>query len=134
MYVNEMTRKDFAAVPWRENYSDKVECDFIVILPQRSRHDSGYRNMDFVACRDNEPVCRLSGCSDVIHVDGTGGYGYNWLAEHDRVPDGVRPSGWSIDCLPKSGLLRMWSTRGHMVCAGAFSSFEIFAKHDRGNK
>ena len=44
-------------------------------------HDSGFRTMDFVAYSKNEPICLLSGCSDVIHIDGIGGFGHNCL--HD---------------------------------------------------
>ena len=90
-------------------------------------HDSGYRCMDFVACKDDEPICRLSGCSDVIHVDGIGGYGNEWLERYGTIPETIPPSGWSIDCLPASGLLRMWPASRKMTCGPALSSFEIFA-------
>lgn len=90
-------------------------------------HDSGYRLLDFVAVKDNKPLCRLSGCSDVIHFNGIGGYGYNWLEKFKKIPDKVDPIEWDIDCLPKSGLLRIFS-RGHQIKVGsALSSFEIFA-------
>ena len=31
-------------------------------------HDSGFVLMDFVACENNRPLCRLSGCSDINSV------------------------------------------------------------------
>jgi hypothetical protein len=130
MNINDMTRKQFEAVPFREDWSAEVRCDEIVILPQRKMHDSGYRCMDFVAVKNGEPVCRLSGDSDVIHVDGIGGFGRDWLTHYGHCPDSVPPSAWSIDCLPKSGLLRMWSTRGDMICGPGMSSFEIYATHE----
>jgi len=89
--------------------------------------------MDFVACVNNEALCLLSGCSDVIHVDGIGGYGDGWL-ERCRISPGLMPpSGWSIDCLPTSGLLRMWPSSGKILCDAALSSFEMYAidKNDK---
>jgi hypothetical protein len=86
--------------------------------------------MDFVAVLDNEPVCRLSGCSDVIHLDGIGGFGDKWLEKNGGVPDAVPPAGWTIDCMRVSGLLRLFCTgRGRLKlrCAEALSSFEVFA-------
>jgi hypothetical protein len=120
----EMTRAEFDKVPLRKNWSKEVDCDGIVILPQRRMHDSGYRCMDFVAVKKGFPVCRLSGCSDVIHFDGIGGRGL-----HGRIGEVIKgiPIDWNIDCLPKSGLLHIF-THGYKIRAGAaLSSFEIFA-------
>ena len=89
-------------------------------------HDSGFRTMDFVAYSKNEPICLLSGCSDVIHIDGIGGFGHNWLEKYGRCPKFIPPSGWNMDCLPKSGLLRLWCNN-KILCASALSSFEIYA-------
>lgn len=125
MSISEMTRADFNAVPMRDNWQAEIRCDSLVILPLRTKHDSGYRCMDFVACAKNEPICRLSGCSDVIHFEGIGGYGYRWLQRFGRYPDTIRPSDWNIDCLPKSGLLRIWSRHG-LICGVAVSSFELY--------
>ena len=133
-----MTRKEFDALPYRDgdDWSRNFECDGVVILPGRSRdkHDSGYRCMDFVAIRNNYPVCRLSGCSDVIHLNGIGGYGYNWLEKYEGLPSSVPPLDWTIDCLPKSGLLRLFCPRGKgVICGPSLSSFEIFGKEENKN-
>jgi hypothetical protein len=93
-------------------------------------HESGYRLMDFVAVKGGEPVCLLSGCSDVIHFDGIGGFGYGWLEKHNGIPKLIPPSGWNIDCLPKSGLLSIWTRNGRILCGPALSSFEIFTLED----
>ena len=130
MNINEMTRKDFDAVPCRKWNAVIGKFRSMVILPGRIKdmHDSGYRCMDFVAVNDkNEPICRLSGCSDVINIDGIGGYGKDWFKINGKVPNGVKPSGWSIDCLPKSGLLRMFATN-NMSTGLALSSFEIYSE------
>jgi hypothetical protein len=125
--VSEWTRKELEALPFRDAEKEDFTFLALVILPTRSKHDSGYRCMDFVAVTKDGPICRLSGCSDVIHVDGIGGYGLNWLETYGKCPNLVPPSGWSIDCLPKSGLLRMWPSSREMQCDGAYSSFEVFS-------
>lgn len=126
MNITEMTKKDFESLRHR-NRDENVICDSIIILPSRRLHDSGYRCMDFVAVKDIEPICLLSGCSDVIHIEGVGGYGDNWLNKYNNVPSLVPPSSWSIDCLPKSGLLRIWPSSRKIRCGSALSSFEIFS-------
>ncbi|GAG34912.1 unnamed protein product [marine sediment metagenome] len=132
MDVNEMTRKQFEELPFRNGlFSDHIgNFDSIIILPGRAKdkHDSGYRCMDFVAVKDNKPMCKLSGCSDVVHVDGIGGYGYDWLNKYKTVPKTLPVKSWNIDCLPKSGLLRMWCTDYKLCVGAALSSFELFAE------
>jgi len=98
--INEWTRKEFDALPGRE-WDQEVQFDSLVILPTRQIHDSNYRCMDFVAV--------------VIHINGIGGYGKDWFTEY-----------WSIDCLKKSGLLRMF-THGKLTCGPALSSFELYS-------
>jgi hypothetical protein len=103
---NNWTLEEFQALPSRK-WDEEVECHSIVILPTEEIHDSNFRCMDFVAIKDGEPLCRLSGCSDVIHIDGIGGYGkWRWKG---GFPESIPPKGWSIDCLKVSGLLRIFS-------------------------
>jgi hypothetical protein len=130
--INEMTRKEFEAIPPREKWDSEVEFAGLVVLPSRKIHDSGYRCMDFVAIgKDHKPVCRLSGCSDVIHIDGIGGLGHRWNEKYKGVPKTIPPSGWSIDCLAKSGLLHMWPGSRYMTCGDALSSFEVYALENK---
>ena len=131
MDVNEMTRNDFDRLPWRDGFNSEVVFDTLIILPGRAKdkHSSGYRCMDFVAVRSNEAVCRLSGCSDVIHIDGIGGYGLNWLEKYHTVPKQTPVHSWNIDCLQKSGLLRMWCGEHNLTAGAALSSFELYASH-----
>jgi len=91
-------------------------------------HDSGYRLMDFVACKGHKPICRLSGWgSDVLEFDGIGGFGYNW-SKKGGVPKTIPSKGWKIDCLRTSGLLRLFKSPKWKLKAGeALSRFEIFA-------
>jgi len=133
MNISEMTRKDFESLP-RRKWDEEVVFNSLIILPgqAKNKHDSGYRCMDFVAITESGPQCLLSGCSDVIHIDGIGGFGDDWLNKYGKVPSMVPPSGWSIDCLPKSGLLRLWPTSGKMKCGPALSSFEIYSLKKNG--
>jgi hypothetical protein len=118
---------------WIWNFLSK----FIALEPMEvydidGLHDSGYRCMDVVAVRDDTPICRLSGCSDVIHLGGIGGYGENWVKKYGKVPDGIPPVAWSLDCLPKSGLLRLF-TGGDITVGPALSSFSVYSKERRRN-
>lgn len=127
MNVFDMTKEDFEKVPKRGGWSRDIgEFNALVIIPQDYAHDSGWMYMDFVAVsKEGEPICRLSGCSDVLNLDGIGGYG-KWRADEHQFPNRIEPKGWSIDCLP-CGYLRLFS-RSAMVAGPALSSFEIYAK------
>jgi hypothetical protein len=120
--INNCTKKEFESLPKREWGEDIGEFDSLIILPTRHTHDSGYRCMDFVAVKREKAICRLSGCSDVIHIDGIGGFG-EWEGD---IPTLIPPKEWCVDCLKKSGLLRIFS--GYKLkCGAALSSFELFA-------
>lgn len=119
-----MTRKQFEALPYREHWDKHITCDCIVIMPTKRLHDSGYRMMDFVAVKDGKPLMRLSGCSDAIHIDGIGGSGYERNIVYSNL---TVKKAWSIDCLRKSGLLRMWVSGYNLICGGSLSSFELWA-------
>ena len=125
MNVFDMTKEDFEKVPARGGYSRDVgEFHALVIIPQGYAHDSGWMCMDFVAVdKEGEPICKLSGCSDILNLDGIGGFG-NW--RDGELPNRIEPKGWSIDCLP-CGYLRLFS-RSTMTAHSALSHFEIFAK------
>lgn len=122
--VTSMTRKEIESVPGREWMEDIGEFDSMVILPLRRLHDSGYRLLDFVAVREGKPVRRLSGCSDVIHINGIGGYGRYSI--ETGIPSLIPPMGWSIDCLKTSGLLQIFSD-GVLTCDVALSSFSVYS-------
>lgn len=75
MKALDMTRKDFEQLRHKEWEEDIGYFHSLVMIPLRAKHDSGYRMMDFVAVKDGEAICRLSGSSDVLHFNGIGGYG-----------------------------------------------------------
>jgi len=121
--VNDYTKKELEHLPARKWQEDIGEFDSLIILPTQNIHDSGYRCMDFVAVKNGEPVCRLSGCSDVIRIDGIGGGGRNY---NFKTP--LTPKSWSIDCLKKSGLLQIFCHPCSLTSGLALSSFELFAE------
>ena len=125
MKVYFMTKEDFEKVPRTGGWSEDVgEFNSLVIIPQNYAHDSGWMCMDFVAVsKDGEPICRLSGYSDVLNLDGIGGCG-NW--RRGEIPRLIEPKGWSIDCLP-CGYLRLFS-HSTLTAGPALSNFEIYAK------
>jgi hypothetical protein len=124
-----MKKKDFQELRVRDRFDEDIgEFDSLVILPTRKKHDSGWMCMDFVACKDSEPICRLSGCSDVLNIDGIGGYG----PYYGSINKSVVPKGWSIDCLP-CGYLRLWSN--HTLKVGvAVSNFELLGVSPRNKR
>lgn len=125
--ITEMTRKEIEAIPQTHGWNEDIgEFDTLVILPTKRLHDSGYRCMYFVACVKGKPVAKIGGGSDVIHLDGIGGFGKNWLDRFGTVPNKIAPSGWNIDCLPKSGLLQLFA--GKLSCSSPLSSFELYTE------
>lgn len=122
-----MTRDEFLSLPHRE-WDQEILCDSIVIIPSEEKHDSGYLCLDFAAIVNGEATVLLSGSSDLIKIDCIGGYGDRWLEKYNSVPVKIPVSGWSIDCLPVSGLLRMWPNHTKQIRVGpTLSSLEIFA-------
>lgn len=87
------------AVPWNR----KVSCDSLLIIPQRRKYDSGFRYISLVALGEEKP--RLMHAGDVLCM--------GW---------------WSIDCLPKSGLLRVFSPMHAIECDERLSATYIFSR------
>lgn len=131
------TRKEFESLPTPQNFTNEEvgEVDSLVILPCKHYHDSGFRCMEFVTIQKGEPTYRLSGCSDVLHLSGIGGYnvGAGYFDEkklNQRCKTRFVPlNGWCVDCLPTSGLLRIFCDK-KMYVGSSLSSFEIYFKED----
>jgi hypothetical protein len=130
--LNDYTKEDFAALPilgWQEIAKD---FNSLIIIPNDEVHDSGFKCMEFVACRYNTPICRISGCSDVIHIDGIGDYGVGGIRSWSKRPIST-PTDWSIDCLKTSGYLRLFTSGSSLQSGTALSSFEIFSVNETNN-
>ena len=100
---------------------ETVECDELILLPTEDRHDSGFLFMEVVAVRDNMPVCRR-GYADLIDLGGIGGGNSRGLVYKAVNQD---PE-WRIDCLPGSGLMRIWCDYRLILPPTACSIFEVF--------
>ena len=55
MDVFDMKKSDFKNIPKLDALQEIKECDSVVIIPTNRYHDSGYRCMEFVFCKNNEP-------------------------------------------------------------------------------
>lgn len=107
--INEYTREEFLEI---ENFGDpNAEFNAIIIVPTGKLHDSGFQTMKFILMNDREIVMACSGWSDVIHINGIGGYGRYGTKEYGEAmcEQRVRRVGWSIDCLAKSGCTRLFT-------------------------
>ena len=122
--LNEYTREEFLALD-----TFGIDQDFagVVIVPTGEVHDSGWGTMKFILTRGNEIVGAVGGWSDVLHINGIGGYGRDWKR---TMETGMVPVvGWSIDCLAKSGCVRLFSNKKcNLRDRLVLSDFEIFTE------
>ena len=124
MKASEMSRKEFESMPYRK-WDEETKCRSLVLLPLRSLHESGYRNIDLICIdKDDAPICKV-GSGDVIHIEGIGGLGYGWLEKYNTCPKMVKPHAFNIDCLPKSGLFRLFGPKV-IIVGNSLSSLEIY--------
>lgn len=142
MKILEMSKQDFANVPYLDIYSEwdklapngRLEFNGLVIIPVENEngtielHDSGWGCMEFCLIdKNDEPIGRVGGGSDVVNLDGIGGYGANWLNLFANVPRLIPIHGWTLDLLP-CGYLRVWA-RNHLFLNSQLicSNMEVFA-------
>ena len=113
------TIDQFYNVPKWEDFHNNIDGDIesLVILPTNYIHESGYPTMEFVVIQNNYPTWRISGCSDVLHLDGIGGSGFKNIKS---------TGGWRMDCLPTSHLIRIFN-RSTIILGQSLSSMEIFS-------
>lgn len=129
----EWTREEFEKLPYPESFHNDIgEVDYLIILPTGNKHSSGFRCMEFVTIQNGKPTYRISGCSDIIHFGGIGGY--NSFMAGDKYSERVKTKQvytpwWRIDCLRVSGLLRVFCEK-QLVVGTSCSDFELFFKED----
>ena len=143
MKITEMSKQDFASVPYIDIYHNweklapdgRLEFNSLVVIPVENEdgtidlHDSGWGNMAFCLIdKNDEPIGKVGGGSDVVNLDGIGGYGYDWLNKYDKVPSHIPIHSWSLDMLP-CGYLRVWA-RTHLFLDDPLicSNMEVFAE------
>lgn len=135
--LNQYTITEFRNLPKRQFVEDIGNFDSLIILPTRRKHDSGYRCMEFVAVKGEQPICRMGGGSDVIHLLGLDGFNCRGK-EYDkklfirRTENVTFNAALRIDCLP-CGLLRIFCK--HDLIAGLdLSSFELYVDETKIEK
>lgn len=130
--LNDYTLEELRAI---ENFGEQEEFSAFAIVPMEELHDSGYRAMKFILERDGEIVGAASGWSDVVHVNGIGGYGAYGDDFMSALKSQMVPRvGMSMDCLPKSGCVRFFCDRGRIMKAeDIIGSDFIFYFRERGS-
>lgn len=89
MNINEMTKKQFEALPYLDDLTS-YDIDSIILLPREQIHDCGFRIYEVIACLEQKPIGKCYGydtCSIIMN------------SKWNRV---------GIDCLAKSGLMRIF--------------------------
>lgn len=119
MNIKDYTKKELKEM---QNFIPKEDFYSIVIIPMGYKHDSGYECMSYILLNKfNKIVGKLYGGSDVIHINGIGGYGYNFKTL-------IKPINWKIDCLPKSHLLRLFCDKPLKYYGAGLSDFSIYVE------
>ena len=111
------------------NYFKPIEeFNGIVIIPTNKLHESGFGCMKFALLNHSEVVGCVGGGSDVIHLNGIGGYGkYNMDFDKALKTNMVKRIDWSIDCL-SNGLLRLFCSRKLEIEDFICSDFNLYVK------
>lgn len=120
-HINKMTRKEFDEVPSIKN--KEIRFDSLVVIPTGIDADSGYMQMDFVACIDKKPIGKFK-ADDLIEFNGTGGYGYGW---GEKIPKAIPPVRWRIHCLMISGLIEIYANDKKELFATEDFGFRLFS-------
>lgn len=69
--------------------NDSVKSNSVLIIPNGSKHDSGFETMTYVVTDiETKKQYKTHGCSDVLGFYNT--------------------EGWSIDCVPEYHAIRLW--------------------------
>ena len=121
----EYTREEFLAI---ENHDPVGPFRDVIIVPTDDIHDSGFRCMKFIFVRQGAIVGAVSGCSDVLHLNGIGGYGKHGEFLETLASGMTKRIGWKIDCLPKSNCIRLMCDHNLSADYMAVSDYSIFVE------
>ena len=120
--IKEMTKKELMEL---ENFIPKKNFTGIVIVPMNYKHDSGFQCMKYILLNHWDIVGVVGGGSDVMHINGIGGYG----KEPNYITRMVKAHDLRIDCLPKSKCLRLFSDDEmelwDLFCGSDFSFYYV---------
>lgn len=111
----------------RLNWHDESQTfNSLLIVPRGDLHDSGWMCMVFIALLNNELVGYFDCGSDVISLDGCGGYGL-YSEWENGIPYMVAPKGWRMDMTP-GGILRLFTMNANYnLKAEGLSDFNVYA-------
>ena len=118
------TREEFEKLDYFEPTGD---FNGIVIIPTNEMHESGYMCMKFALMDHWEVVGCVGGGSDVIHLNGIGGYGKYENYKEALKTGLVKRVDWSIDCLP-NGLIRLFCSSKLELDEIICSDFNLYVK------
>lgn len=120
MKLNDLTKKQFKEMEYFKPTSPFTD---IIIVPTDEIHESGFRCMKFVLWNSiiGEIAGVVGGESDVIHFNGIGGYGKDVYA--NTQPKRIA---YSIDCLKKSGYLRIMTEHYLEIDDWFYSDFKFY--------
>lgn len=122
--IKYMTLDELLAVPYSKTRREIGAFNGFIIVPTGELHDSGFGCMKFVLTKHSDIVGAVGGWCDVVHLNGIGGYGLDW--QRSLKERRVLVVDWSMDLLPKSGCLRVFST--HRLALDDFigSDFSVY--------
>lgn len=122
-FVNDLTADQFRSI---EQSRPKEPFNGFVIVPTDELHDSGYMMIKLVLTHNAKIVGCIGGFSDVVHLNGIGGYGLNHeQALHLRM---TPIQDWRIDVLP-CGLVRVFQSRQLRLSSFILSDLEIYVNY-----
>ena len=120
--IKEMTKRELMEL---KNFMPKKNFTGIVIVPMDYKHDSGFQCMKYILLNHWDIVGVVGGGSDVMHINGIGGYG----KEPNYKTRMVKAHDLRIDCLPKSKCLRLFSDDEmelwDLFCGSDFSFYYV---------
>lgn len=121
------TREEFENLDY---FAPTGEFNGIVIIPTNEMHESGYMCMKFALMDHLEVVGCVGGGSDVIHLNGIGGYGKYENFKEVLKTGLTKRVDWSIDCLP-NGLIRLFCSSKLELDEIICSDFNLYVKSER---
>lgn len=116
------TREEFENLDY---FKPVGEFNGVVIVPTNKLHYSGFGYMKFALTNGDEVVGCVGGGSDVIHLNGIGGYGKDF--DEALKTNMVKRIDWSIDCLP-NGLIRLFCSHKLDIDEFICSNFNLYVK------
>ena len=113
-------------------FEPKEPFNGFIVIPQMDceLHDSGYRMLKIALTNHGRVVGCVEGCSDVIHLNGIGGYGKFGDKYQERVKTKLGPIiDWSIDVAP-NGLVRVFCSYELEMSDLPLSDLPIYLKEN----